>query len=280
LPVVANVISVDVEEWFQVEAFSHLIPRSSWDGLERRARHSVELLLELFERKGVHATFFALGWIAERDPELLKMIAGLGHEIASHGWSHQTLWNLSPEALTEEASRSKNLLEAITGQEVLGFRAPTFSITKDNLWALSTLAECGYKYDSSIFPVIHDRYGIPDSPLEFHRRQEGIIEMPMSVLSLGKYRLPVAGGGYFRIFPLGLTIHAITKMNTLGRPAVVYLHPWEFDPDQPRWPGVKPLTKFRHHYGICNNLSKLDSLLDRFSFCTARASLQKKGLLN
>lgn len=274
---VQNIISVDLEDWFQVEAFAGLIPRDRWETLERRLHAPTRRLLDLFEAKGIRATFFVLGWIAEREPELVQEIARRGHEIASHGWSHAALWNLDRQSFAGEAARSRQLLEQITGRPVLGFRAPTFSITRDRLWALEVLAECGYRYDSSIFPVHHDRYGIPDAPLEIHRRGD-LWEVPMSVLPLGSYRLPVAGGGYFRIFPLGLTCHAIRKMNAAGRPAVVYLHPWEFDPDQPRWPGVGRLTRLRHHAGIGRNFTKLTQLVERFRFGSAAEVLEAKGM--
>lgn len=265
-----NVISVDVEEWFHVEAFAPHLPRTEWDQLERRARRNMEELLELFEKHRVQCTFFVLGWLAERDPGLVRAMAAAGHEIASHGWSHRPVWDLSPAQFLDEATRSKQLLEELSGSPVLGYRAPTFSITKKTLWALAALREAGYAYDSSIFPVIHDRYGIPDAPLDLYRHEAGIWEMPMSVMELWRYRLPIGGGGYFRLFPYALTRKAIAVMNAMGRPAIVYLHPWEFDPDQPRPAGIGAATRLRHYSGIRQNLAKLERLLGDFRFTTAR----------
>jgi len=265
-----NVLSIDVEDWFQVEAFANLIPRESWTSLDSRVRRNTEILLELLHQKGVRATFFTLGSVAEREPDLIRSIARQGHEVASHGCSHRALWNLDPASFAEEARRSKAILEDLTGTPVLGFRCPTFSIKKETLWALDVLAACGYEYDSSIFPVHHDRYGIPDSPLDIHLTPSGVWELPMSVLELGRYRLPVAGGGYFRIFPLALTSHALRTMNKAGRPGLVYLHPWEFDKNHPRYPGMNLQTRFRHYFGISANKAKLDALLDQFAFAPAR----------
>lgn len=274
---VQNVISVDVEEWFHVEAFASHIPRTDWDQLERRARPSMEALLELFERQRVKCTFFVLGWVAERDPDLVREITAAGHEIASHGWSHRPVWDLSPAQFLDEVKRSKRLLEELSGTPVLGYRAPTFSITNKTLWALGSLREAGYSYDSSIFPVIHDRYGIPNAPLEIHRHEAGIWEMPMSVMELWRYRLPVAGGGYFRLYPYTVTRRAIAEMNAKERPAIVYLHPWEFDPGQPRPAGIGKVTRFRHYSGIRDNLAKLARLLDDFAFTTAGSALNARS---
>ena len=274
---VHNVVSVDVEEWFHVEAFASHIPRTEWDRLERRARRNMEALLELFERHRVKCTFFVLGWVAERDPDLVREMAAAGHEIASHGWSHRPVWDLDPARFLDEVKRSKQLLEELSGAPVLGYRAPTFSITKKTLWALGALREAGYGYDSSIFPVIHDRYGIPDAPLEIHRHEAGIWEIPMSVMELWRYRLPVAGGGYFRLYPYAVTRRAIAELNAKGRPAIIYLHPWEFDPDQPRPAGIGMATRFRHYSGIRDNLAKLERLLDDFAFTTAGAVLNARS---
>jgi polysaccharide deacetylase family protein (PEP-CTERM system associated) len=273
---VRNVVSVDVEEWFHVEAFASHIPRTEWDRLERRARRSMETLLELFERHRVKCTFFVLGWVAERDPELVREMAAAGHEIASHGWSHRPVWDLDPARFLDEVKRSKQLLEELSGAPVLGYRAPTFSITNKTLWALGSLREAGYGYDSSIFPVIHDRYGIPDAPLEIHRHEAGIWEIPMSVMELGRYRLPVAGGGYFRLYPYAVTRRAIAELNAKGRPTIIYLHPWEFDPEQPRPAGIGMATRFRHYSGIRDNFAKLERLLDDFAFTTAGTVLNAR----
>jgi polysaccharide deacetylase family protein (PEP-CTERM system associated) len=274
---VRNIVSVDVEEWFQVEAFASHIPRTEWDRLERRARRNIETLLELFERYRVKCTFFVLGWLAERDPELVREMAAAGHEIASHGWSHRPVWNLDSAQFLDEVKRSKQLLEELSGAPVLGYRAPTFSITKKTLWALGSLRKAGYSYDSSIFPVIHDRYGIPDALLEIHRHEAGIWEIPMSVMELWRYRLPIAGGGYFRLYPYAVSRRAIAEMNAKERPAIIYLHPWEFDPDQPRPAGIGMVTRFRHYSGIRDNLAKLERLLNDFAFTTAGTVLNARS---
>jgi len=271
---IKNIISVDVEDWFQVEAFAPLISRGEWDRFDLRVRRNTEKLLDLFGRHGVKGTFFTLGWVAERDPALVRDIAREDHEIASHGWSHRPVWDLDPARFTDEITRSKQLLEEIAGAPVLGYRAPTFSITKTTLWALDCLGEAGYGYDSSIFPVVHDRYGIPDAPLAIHRRGDSLKEVPMSVMEFGRFRLPVAGGGYFRLYPYALTRKAIAAMNAKGRPAVVYLHPWEVDPDQPRPPGLSTRVRFRHYTGIAGNPAKLDRLLGDFAFTSAREVLR------
>jgi polysaccharide deacetylase family protein (PEP-CTERM system associated) len=264
-----NVISVDVEDWFQVEAYAGCIPRESWHEFPLRVAANVHRLLDLFAAVDVRATFFVLGWVAERTPDLIRQIAIAGHEIASHGWSHTPAWGLTREQFTEEAMKSRALLQALTGQPVNGYRAPTFSVTTDTIWALECLVKAGYEYDSSVFPVHHDRYGIPDAPLEIHRRPEGLWELPLSVLDLGGYHLPVAGGGYFRLYPRFLTAAAIRRANASGRPAIVYVHPWEFDPDQPRVAGVSALSAWRHHVGIGRNLEKLKRVLLDLSFAPA-----------
>lgn len=268
-----NYVSVDVEDWFQAEAYAHLIPFDQWDSLDLRVEKNTHLLLDLFDVAETKATFFVLGWIAERQPDLIREIVKRGHEVGSHGWSHRPLWRMEPAEFREEAQRSRAFLQDLSGSPVIGFRAPCFSITKNTRWALDMLVESGYQYDSSIFPVHHDRYGIPDAPLHAARQPEGILEIPMSVLNVGSYRLPVAGGGYLRLYPLGLTSYAIHKMNQAGRPAVVYVHPWEFDPGQPTWPGLSRGGRFRHHVGTGRNENKMKALMSGFRFAPMREAL-------
>jgi len=272
-----HVLSIDVEDWFQVENHAQAISREQWPSCELRVGDNVRRLLDLLAAANVRATFFVLGWVAERLPDLVRDIARAGHEVASHGWSHVPIWNLSESAFCDEVSRSRTLLEALSSQPVIGYRAPTCSVTKSTTWALRVLRRAGYRYDSSIFPVRHDRYGIPDAPTGLHRR-EGIWEIPLSVLELSGARLPVAGGGYFRLYPLWLTRWAIRRLERLGRPAVVYLHPWEFDPSQPRVPGLGLLRTWRHRVGISRNTAKLVSLLRDFSFAPARTVLEELGV--
>lgn len=191
---VRNIFTIDVEDWFQVENYASVIERDRWPELELRVEANVDRLLALLAAKDVRATFFILGWVAERVPELVRRVARAGHEVASHGWSHRPIWNLTREQFAQEVRRSRELLCKLSGQDVTGYRAPTFSITRETLWALESLAAAGYRYDSSIFPVHHDRYGIPDAPLAIHRRDEGLWEVPLSVFQAGSLRLPVAGG--------------------------------------------------------------------------------------
>jgi len=271
-----NILTVDVEDWFQSEGYAAAIPQAKWDDCELRVQANVDRLLELFSEKNASATFFVLGWVAERLPDMVRRIAGEGHEIASHGWSHTPLWRLSRDEFADEVRRSKQLLEELSGYSISGFLVTTSATTEKTLWGIDVLEENGYLYDSSIFPVYHDRYGIPSAPLEIHRRSNLIWEIPLSVLDIGSLRLPVAGGGYFRLYPSVMTLHAIRKMNFLGRPAVVYVHPWEFDPGQPKVPGMGLVATFRHHVGIARNLRKLAKLLDTFPFAPARDVLREQ----
>lgn len=272
-----NILSVDVEDWFQVESYAQVIPRERWPECEVRVGDNVSRLLDIFAKSSVRATFFVLGWIAERFPDLVRMIADAGHEIGSHGWSHSPLWNLTPEEFADEVARSRALLGDLSAQPVAGYRAPTFSMTSTTLWGLEILAKTGYEYDSSIFPVRHDRYGIPNAPLAIHWREEGIWEVPLSVYNMAGVKLPVAGGGYLRLYPRAVTSRAIRKMNARGIPAVVYLHPWEFDPAQPKVQGIGLLRNLRHHAGISRNEKKLSWLLREFAFAPVRDVLASLG---
>jgi polysaccharide deacetylase family protein (PEP-CTERM system associated) len=273
-----HVLSIDVEDWFQVESYAHAIPPARWPRCELRVADNVFRLLDLLATADVRATFFVLGWVAERLPDLVRALAEAGHEVASHGWSHTPIWRLDEAAFYDEVSRSRALLQQLSGQQVIGYRAPTCSVTRSTLWALPLLRRAGYCYDSSIFPVYHDRYGIPDAPTGLHRREEGIWELPLSVLELGGLRLPVAGGGYFRLYPLWLTRWAMRRLERADRPAVVYLHPWEFDPDQPRVDGLGVVGALRHRVGIPSNVGKLGHLLREFRFAPARTVLERLGV--
>ena len=272
-----NVLSIDVEDWFQVENLHGIVPRERWESMPLRVERNLDCILGILDPLNIKATFFTLGWVAERLPRIVQRLAAEGHEVASHGWSHTPLWRLTPDQFRDEVIRSRRVLEDLSGQRVLGYRAPTFSITRDTLWGLSVLAESGYLYDSSIFPVRHDRYGIPEAPLAIHRREEGLWEVPMSVYQVGSYRLPVAGGGYFRLYPEWLTVRAIRAINAAGREAIVYLHPWEFDPEQPVAQGMKPLARFRHRVGLARTAGRLSRLLRQFPFGPARDVLSARG---
>jgi polysaccharide deacetylase family protein (PEP-CTERM system associated) len=278
-----NALTFDVEEYFHAEAFARVLRPEEWPTLESRVTRATERLLDILDRDRVRATFFVLGWVAERHPSLVREIASLGHEIACHGYGHRMIQHLTRQEFELDVTRAKRALEDATGRAVLGYRAPTFSIMRETLWSLDVLAEAGFRYDSSIFPVVHDRYGISDAPRFPHRLRAPngceITEFPMSTVEILGRRLPVAGGGYFRLFPYGLTRRAITRINARdGRPAMVYLHPWEIDPDQPRLP-VGPLTRFRHLVNVGRTEARLTRLLSDFSFAPAAEVLAETGLL-
>ena len=277
---VVNGMSIDVEDYFQVSAFDRVVSRADWSRLESRVVANTDALLEIFATAGVRGTFFFLGWVAEKFPALAKRVAGAGHEIASHGYNHQLVYSLSPDAFRDDVRSAKRLLEDLTGQQVRGYRAPSFSVTKKSLWALDVLIEEGYEYDTSIFPVHHDRYGIADAPRHAHlitRPAGTIVEMPGSTVRLGKVNVPVAGGGYFRLLPYVWTRSGIARVNrSEGRPVVFYLHPWEIDPAQPRF-DVSTATRIRHYTGLASTRQRLVRLLEQFRFDTVAAVLEREG---
>jgi polysaccharide deacetylase family protein (PEP-CTERM system associated) len=267
---IRNALTVDVEDYFQVAAFSAEVDPKSWDRFPLRVERNTHRLLDLFAERGVRATFFVLGWVAERCPDLVRVIADRGHEVACHGYSHQLIYGQAPAVFRAETVRAKACLEDQVQRSVLGYRAASYSITKDSLWALDILAELGFRYDSSIFPIHHDRYGIPDSPRWPFRlntpNRRSLIEFPPSTLAVGGYRLPVGGGGYFRIYPYRMTRFALSRINRVeGRPFIFYLHPWEIDPEQPRvrasW-----VSRVRHYSNLSRCEERLRSLLRDFSF--------------
>ena len=278
-----NALTFDVEEYFHAEAFARVLRPEEWPSLESRVVATTERLLDILDRERVCATFFVLGWVAERHPSLVREIASLGHEIGCHGYGHQMISRLTRVEFERDVTRAKAALEDATGRPVIGYRAPTFSIMRDTLWSLDVLCEAGFRYDSSIFPILHDRYGIPDAPRFPHRMKAPnggeLTEFPLStVLVLGR-RVPVAGGGYFRLFPYALTRRAIARINARdGQPAMIYLHPWEIDPDQPRLP-VGPLTRFRHLVNVGKTETRLSRLLADFTCAPAAEVLAQTGLL-
>jgi polysaccharide deacetylase family protein (PEP-CTERM system associated) len=277
-----NALTFDVEDYFQVSALASAVDRSNWETMPRRVVNNTTVIVDMLAEKGVRATFFFLGWVADRHPELVRLVDRAGHEVACHGYSHKLVYDQSPEEFREETLRAKALLEDIIQRPVLGYRAASYSITTRSLWALDTLVEAGFTYDSSIFPVRHDRYGIPDSPRWPHRLRTPIgselIEFPLSTAQLGRYRLPVAGGGYFRIFPYSVTSWAVRQVNSQGRPFIFYLHPWEVDPAQPRV-RVSLLSRFRHYTNLHVCEARLRRLLDEFKFGTVAEVLEEQGLL-
>ncbi len=269
LEVTKNALTIDVEDYFQVAALAEAVDRKDWPSMEYRVEANTDRLLELFSERDVKATFFTLGWVAERSPELIRRIQKAGHEIASHGYSHQLVYNQKPDVFRDETRKSKQLLEDITGEPITGYRAASYSITAQSRWALDILCEEGFTWDSSIFPVHHDRYGMPGTPHEPYRLGAPgggtLIEFPLSTCPLGSYRLPIAGGGYFRLYPYWLSRWGLGKINRAGQPFIFYLHPWEIDTGQPRLE-VKALSRFRHYNNLNRCMGRLERLLGDFHF--------------
>ncbi|BAL93759.1 XrtA system polysaccharide deacetylase [Rubrivivax gelatinosus] len=264
-PAITNALTIDVEDYFQVSAFAPYIRRSDWDARECRVERNVERILALLDARGVKATFFTLGWVAERYPQLVRRIVEGGHELASHGYGHQRASDLDRAAFHDDVARAKAILEDLGGVAVRGYRAPSFSIGKRNLWAFDTLAETGHAYSSSIYPIRHDHYGMPDAPRFAHRVAGGLLEVPVSTVRLGGRNLPSSGGGYFRLLPYAASRWLIARVNREDREAAVfYFHPWEIDAGQPRVPGIDARTRFRHYVNIARMERKLESLLDDF----------------
>lgn len=270
-----NALTIDVEDYFQVTAFEGHVDRGQWDNYELRVATNTRRVLELLEEYQIKATFFILGWVAEREPQLIKEIAAGGHEIACHGYGHELVYRIGPERFREDIRKAKALLESITGIQIQGYRAPSYSITTQSLWALDVLIEEGFSYDSSIFPVYHDTYGMPDAERFPHTisRPSGVLkEFPLSTLpiSIGsrEYRLPIAGGGYLRLFPAWLLCKGLQRINRVeGQPAIVYFHPWEIDPDQPRIP-ARIKSRVRHYLNLRGTEKKLRNIMGALPFST------------
>ncbi len=278
-----NALTFDVEEYFHAEAFAGVVRPEEWRALESRVVGATERILDLLSDARTRATFFVLGWVAERYPSLVRAVHAQGHEVACHGYGHQMITRLSRAQFAADLDRAKATIEDAGGVGVIGYRAPTFSVVRETLWSLDVLAEAGFRYDSSIFPIVHDRYGIPDAPRFPHRRPAGtaraIAEFPLSTVSRLRWRFPVAGGGYFRLLPYAVTAWALRQLNLKERqPAIVYLHPWEIDPAQPRLP-VDRLTQLRHSVNTRTTESKLRRLLRDFSFGPVRDVLAGSGLM-
>jgi polysaccharide deacetylase family protein (PEP-CTERM system associated) len=268
--------TIDVEDYYQVSAFDRLVPRSSWPERASRVEASTETLLGIMAARGVRGTFFVLGSVADRHPQLVKRLAAGGHEIACHSQAHRLVYQLTPEEFRADLRQSRDTLEQLAGAAVRAYRAPSFSITPRSLWALEALAEAGFTVDSSIYPVAHDRYGMPGAPTAPYRIATPagtLIEFPPTTVPLLGWTAPVAGGGYFRLFPFGFTNWACRRVAGLGRPVNLYLHPWEFDPEQPRLPGLPLATRFRHCVGLRHTARRFDRLLAAFSFGTMSEAL-------
>jgi polysaccharide deacetylase family protein (PEP-CTERM system associated) len=266
---IVNAMTIDVEDYFHVSVFDGVVPRQRWPDLESRVSANTDRLLIILEEAEIQATFFVLGWVAERWPELVRRIAERGHEIASHGYGHRLVYDQTPREFREDLRRAKGVVEDAASVNVFGYRAPSYSVTPRSLWALDILIEEGFRYDASIFPVHHDRYGIPVSARHAYRieRESGALwEAPASTVRCGRMNLPIAGGGYFRILPYAWTRWGIDRLNRVEqRPAIFYLHPWEIDPDQPRL-DASLLSRFRHYRNLDKTESRLRALLRDFRF--------------
>lgn len=262
---IRNAMSVDVEDYFQVSAFAPHIRREDWDRLPCRVERNVDVILGLLDEADARATFFTLGWIAERHPQVVRRIVDNGHELASHGYGHQRASDLDEAAFRADIVTAKQLLEDIAGHEVRGYRAPSFSIGERNLWAFDCLAEAGYRYSSSIYPIRHDHYGMPDAPRFAHRVRGGLLEVPVTTARLFARNLPASGGGYFRLMPYALSRWLLRRVNERdGQPAIFYCHPWEIDPGQPRVAGIDARTRFRHYLNLQHMEGRLRHLFEDF----------------
>jgi polysaccharide deacetylase family protein (PEP-CTERM system associated) len=270
-----NALTIDVEDYYHVSAFEGVVGRERWPQMESRVEASTERVLDILADAGVRGTFFVLGWVAERQQRLVQTIARAGHEIACHGHWHRLIYTQTPDEFRDDLCRARDILEDLTGRRVAAYRAPSFSVTKDSLWALDILIEEGFTVDSSIYPTHHDRYGLAGTPLGPHaiERPGGTLwEFPPPVWRLLGYPLPVGGGGYFRLYPYAVTRRGLRAINAAGRPFAVYLHPWELDPEQPR---VKAgwAKHFRHYVGLRRTADRLAALLRDFAFGTLTESL-------
>ena len=265
---IVNGLSVDVEDWFQVGAFEHTIVREDWDGLELRVGDNVARILDLFDEAGVKATFFTLGWIAERNRAAMRAIVDRGHELASHGYDHARVFTLSRTEFADDLAKSRAILEDAAGQAITGYRAPSFSIDARNRWAHEVLAEHGYAYSSSVAPIVHDHYGWRDAPRFAFDPVPGseLVEIPVTTAILRGKRLAAGGGGFFRVLPYGFSRWAIRQVNAEGRPAVFYFHPWEVDPGQPRVAGAPLRSRLRHYTNLSRMAGKLSDLLGDFAW--------------
>jgi len=256
-----NAMTVDVEDYFQVAAFDSLISPDNWGDYSLRVFANTTKILDIFRKHNVKATFFILGWVAEREPELIRLIAEDGHEIANHGYMHQKAFNQTYEEFLNDITKSKKILEEISGKKVVGYRAPSFSIDKRNEWAFDALLESGHLYSSSTYPVSHDHYGTPEWSTKPFKVGGGLLELPQATIDLCGRRLPVGGGGYFRLFPLMLSEYFLGKFHEQhDHPYIFYFHPWEIDPEQPRVEGASSKSKFRHYVNLSRMEAKIAKL--------------------
>ena len=261
-----NAMTVDVEDYFQVSAFEPHVARTQWENHECRVERNMDRILSLFAEHGVQATFFVLGWIAKRYPQLVRNVVDGGHELASHGWAHVRVTQQQRSEFREDVTRTRKFLEDAGGVPVRGYRAASYSIGARNLWALDVLHECGYQYSSSIYPIRHDLYGMPEAPrFAFHHNGSGILEVPVTTVEVLGTRLPCGGGGYFRLFPYSFSRWALRRVNDRDRQSgIFYFHPWEIDPDQPRIRNLALRTRVRHYLNLRRVESRLRRLLGDF----------------
>ncbi|HMC14533.1 MAG TPA: XrtA system polysaccharide deacetylase [Albitalea sp.] len=262
---ITNALTIDVEDYFQVSAFAPYIARSDWERRECRVERNVDRILAMLDERDTKATFFTLGWIAQRYPQLVRRIAAQGHEVASHGYGHERASDLSEQAFSVDIESAKKILEDLTGMAVTGYRAPSFSIGRANLWAFDCLARAGYRYSSSIYPIRHDHYGMPDSPRFAHKINDALIEVPITTLRMFSRNLPSSGGGYFRLLPYAVSRWMLQRVNRQEQEsAIFYFHPWEIDVGQPRIAGIDNKTRFRHYLNIGRMEARLARLLADF----------------
>lgn len=270
---ITNAMTVDVEDYFQVSAFEPVIDRQDWEKIPCRIPQNMEKILALFDAHGVKATFFTLGWVAERFPQVVRDIAAAGHEVASHGWSHVRVPNATPESFFQDIDRTRKLLQDLSGQPVNGYRAASYSVTPDTLWVYENFSRAGYSYSSSIFPIRHDLYGIPHAPrTPFVVEGTDIIEIPLTTLRILGRNLPFSGGGWFRLMPYALFKAGLKQVNRNdGVPGIFYFHPWEIDPEQPRQQNLSAKTAFRHYLNLEKMQGRVERLLDDFAWDSMHA---------
>jgi len=264
---IRNALTIDVEDYFQVSAFAPHIARDSWDHMPCRVERNVDAILEILDEHRAQATFFTLGWMAERYRDMVRSIVAQGHELASHGYAHQRATDQSPQEFYQDITRAKSLLEDVGGVAVQGYRAPSFSIGRTNLWAQSTLKKAGYRYSSSVYPIRHDHYGMPDAPrfAFYPEGADGLLELPVTTVSLFNRNLPAGGGGYFRLLPYSVSRWCLRRVNTVDRqPCIFYFHPWEIDPGQPRQKNLSVKTRFRHYVNLSSMERRIRALCKDF----------------
>ena len=262
---IINALTIDVEDYFQVSAFSAHVQRSDWESLPSRIEANIDQILSLLAETRVRATFFSLGWIADRHPAMIRRVSDGGHEIASHGYDHHRATEQGYGAFLADIRLAKAVLEDVSGNEVKGYRAPSFSIGKRNTWAFDCIADAGYRYSSSVYPIRHDHYGTPDAPRFAHEVRTGLLEVPLTTVRLLSANWPAAGGGYFRLFPYSMSRWSIRRVNAIDRqPAMFYFHPWELDPEQPRIKGPGMKARFRHYLNLERTAPRLHRLLADF----------------